>query len=79
MIDKDGYYNIAGELLADKNNIESSGINIVRYGQDTKQILYKETISKKSLLIQYDRDIEIFEQYYNYQEINEDGSEEKEL
>lgn len=69
LYNKDGYYNIAAELLADDNNMEFSGLDIVRFGKDISQILYRETISKKSLLSQYDRAIEIFEQYYQYEEI----------
>lgn len=69
LYNKDGYYNIAAELLADDNNMEFSGLDIVRFGKDINQILYRETISKKSLLSQYDRAIEIFEQYYQYEEI----------
>lgn len=69
LYDKDGYYNIAGELLADENDIEFSGIDIVRFGKDINQILYREIINKKSILYQYDRAIEIFEQYYQYEEI----------
>lgn len=69
LYDREGYYNIAGELLADENNVEFSGIDIVRFGIDINQILYRETISKKSLLYQYDRAIEVFEQYYQYEEI----------
>jgi ATP-dependent DNA helicase RecG len=69
LYNKDGYYNIAAELLADNNNMEFSGLDIVRFGKDISQILYRETISKKSLLSQYDRAIEIFEQYYQYEKI----------
>ena len=69
LFSRDGYYNIAGELLADSNNIAFSGIDIVRFGKDTNIILYRETISNKSLLAQYDRAVEIFEQYYLYEEI----------
>ena len=69
LYDKDGYYNIAGELLADKNDIEFSGIDIVRFGKDINQILYRETLNNKSLLSQYDKTIEIFERYYQYEEI----------
>ena len=69
LYNKDGYYNVAAELLADNNNMEFSGIDIVRFGKDINQILFRETISEKSLLSQYDRAIEIFEQYYQYEEI----------
>lgn len=69
LYNKDGYYNMAAELLADDNNTEFSGLDIVRFGKDINQILYRKTISKKSLLSQYDKAIEIFEQYYQYEEI----------
>ncbi len=69
LFNKDGYYNIAGELLADKNDMIFAGIDIVKFGKDINKILYRETISNKSLLIQFDRAIEIFEQYYIFEEI----------
>ena len=69
LYNKEGYYNIAAELLSDNNNIDFSGLDIVKFGKDINQIMYRETISKKSLLSQYDRAIELFEQYYIYEEI----------
>jgi ATP-dependent DNA helicase RecG len=65
----EGFYTIAGELLADENNIKFSGIDIVRFGKDINQILYRETVEHQSLLSQYDRAVEIYEQYYQYEEI----------
>ncbi len=79
LYNKDGYYNIAGELLADNNDIVFSGIDIVKFGKDINKILYRETISHKSLLAQYDRAIEIFEQYYQYEEIEGYNRVKKEL
>ncbi len=69
LYNKDGYYNFAAELLSDNNSLEFSGVDIVRFGKDINQILYRETLTKTSLLSQYDRAIEIFEQYYQYEEI----------
>lgn len=69
LYNKDRYYNIAGELLADENDIDFSGIDIVRFGKDINQILYRETMSNESLLSQYDRAIEVFGLYYQYEEI----------
>ncbi len=70
LYNKDGYYNIAGELLADRNDLAFSGIDLVRFGNNiNSRILYRENISHKSLLAQFDRAIEIFEQYYQYEEI----------
>lgn len=79
LYNKDGYYNIAGELLADNNDIVFSGIDIVKFGKDINKILYRETISHKSLLAQYDRAIEIFEQYYQYEAVEGYNRVKKEL
>ena len=70
LFSKDGYYNIAGELLADKNDMAFSGIDIVKFGKDINKILYRETIANKSLLAQLNRAIEVFEQYFQYEEID---------
>ena len=79
LFNKDGYYNVAGELLADKNDIVFSGIDIVKFGNSINQILYRETINKKSLLTQFSRAIEVFEQYYLIEEIQGYDRIEKEL
>ena len=79
LFSKEGYYNIAGELLADKNDITFSGIDMVKFGKDINKILYRETISNKSLLIQFNRAIEIFEQYFQYEEIDGYNRRKKEL
>ena len=67
---KDGYYNTAGELLADENDIDFSGIDIVKFGNDINKILYRKTISNVSLLTQFDSAVDIFEQYYIFEEID---------
>ncbi|NLP48609.1 MAG: AAA family ATPase [Clostridiales bacterium] len=69
LYDQQGYYNYAAELFSDKNFLEFSGLDLVRFGDSISQILYRERINKKSLLFQYDRAIELFEQYYTYEEI----------
>ena len=69
LLDKNGDYNIAAELIADKNNITFSGIDIVQFGKNMNQILYRETIDKVSLLYQYEKSIEVFGRYYLYEEI----------
>ncbi len=66
---KDGYYNVAGELLADNNEIRFSGVDIARFGKNLDQILFRETISKISLLSQYDRAMKIYELFYTYEQI----------
>lgn len=67
---KDRHYNTAGELLADENNIDFSGVDIVKFGKDINKILYRKTISKVSLLTQFDSAVNIFEQYYTFEEID---------
>jgi ATP-dependent DNA helicase RecG len=79
LFSKDGYYNMAGELLADRNDLAFSGIDIVKLGKDINRILYRETISNKSLLTQFNRAIEIFEQYFQYEEIDGYNRRKKEL
>ncbi|MEN6462309.1 MAG: RNA-binding domain-containing protein [Syntrophomonas sp.] len=79
LYNKDGYYNVAGELLADNNDIAFSGIDIVKFGKDINKILYRETISRKSLLAQFDRAIKVFEQYYQYEKIDGYNRVKKEL
>ena len=69
LYNKDGYYTIAGELLSDESDRNFPGIDIVRFGKDINQILYRETLKNTSLLDQYDKTIEIFERYYQYEEI----------
>ena len=70
LYNKDGYYNTAGELLADENDIDFSGIDIVKFGNDINKILYRKTISNVSLLTQFDSAVDIFEQYYIFEEID---------
>jgi ATP-dependent DNA helicase RecG len=79
LYNKDGYYNIAGELLADQNDIAFSGIDIVKFGKDINKILYRKTISNVSLLTQFDSAIDIFEQYYVFEEIDDYNRIKKEL
>lgn len=66
---KDGYYNTAGELLADENSINFSGVDIVKFGKNINKILYRKTIRNVSLLTQFNNSVEIFEQYYTFEEI----------
>lgn len=70
LYNKDGYYNLAGELLADQNEIAFSGVDIVKFGKDINKVLYRKTISNRSLLTQFEMAIEIFEQYYTFEEID---------
>ena len=63
---KNGYNNAAG-LLADKNDFP--GIDIVKFGENISIIQKRATFDKMSVLDAYDKTIEIFKDYYQYEVI----------
>ena len=69
LFDKEGNINKVGQLFADVNGNELFGVDIVRFGKSNNQILDRETLNNISILSQYDKAIEIFERYYQYEEI----------
>lgn len=69
LFDKEGNINKVGQLFADVNGNELFGVDIVRFGKSSNQILDRETLNNISILSQYDKAIEIFERYYQYEEI----------
>ena len=79
LLDREGTYNVAAELLSDINTIKFSGIDIVRFGESTNQIQERVTVEGVSLLTQYDTAIEVFERYYQYEEIEGYKRTQKEL
>lgn len=60
-------YNNAAELLADHNRFP--GIDIVKFGDTINIINDRELIDRSSILIQYDKAIQIYKKYYQYEEI----------
>ena len=60
-------YNNAAQLLADQNNFP--GIDSVRFGDNMNILLDRETFSNISILSQYDKILEKFRTYYEYEEI----------
>lgn len=60
-------YNNASELLADHNRFP--GIDIVKFGDTINIINDRELIDRSSILIQYDKAIQIYKKYYQYEEI----------
>ncbi len=70
----DGYTNAAG-LLADKNLFP--GIDIARFGENISVIQKRVTFEKMSVLEVYDKTIEIFRDYYQYEIIQ--GAERKKV
>ncbi|MBQ2594161.1 MAG: putative DNA binding domain-containing protein [Candidatus Riflebacteria bacterium] len=62
---KNGKYNNGAELLADKNSFY--GIDIARFGETIDYILDRETIYNVSVLEQYDKAVELYKKYYQYE------------
>ena len=64
----DGSYTNAAMIIADKNS--SPGIDIIRFGESINEILDRETIQNVSIFEQYDRSIETYKKYYQYEKID---------
>ncbi len=64
---KSGKYNNGAELLSDKNSFY--GIDIARFGESIDYILDRETIFNVSVLEQYDKAVEFYKKYYQYEVI----------
>ena len=60
-------YTIAGELLADNNDFP--GIDMVRFGKDINTFLDRAEFARISILKQYDKALEKYRQYYQYEVI----------
>jgi ATP-dependent DNA helicase RecG len=69
LFNKEEGYNLAGALLSDDNSNEFAGIDIVKFGKDINKILNRNILKGNSVLVQYDSTVEIFERYYQYEEI----------
>ncbi|MDW7656846.1 MAG: ATP-binding protein [Bacillota bacterium] len=64
--DSEGYNN-AAELLSDENSFY--GIDIVRFGENINIILDRETFEHISVLDQFEKAMNLFRKYYQYEEI----------
>lgn len=71
---QNGYNNAAG-LLADKNHFP--GIDIVKFGENISIIQKRSTFQNISILDAYDKTIEIFKDYYQYEVVQ--GMERKKI
>ena len=60
-------YNHAAELLADQNHFP--GIDVARFGEDISIILKRAVLEKKSILSELEKAVEIYRDYYQYEEI----------
>ena len=61
-----GYNNAAG-ILADKNHFP--GIDMVKFGENISVIHKRATFDNRSVLAVYERALEVFKDYYQYEEI----------
>ena len=61
-----GYNNAAG-ILADKNHFP--GIDIVKFGENISVIQKRATFDNRSILAVYEKTLEVFRDYYQYEEI----------
>lgn len=61
--DSDGY-NRAAELLADSNSFP--GIDVVVFGETIDEIRDRQTIEGVSVITQYDKTLELYKKYYQY-------------
>ncbi|MDO4466516.1 MAG: ATP-binding protein [Bacillota bacterium] len=77
LYDNQNGYNIAGQLFADENDYP--GIDVVRFGENISVILDRETFLNESILVQYEKVIDLFDKYYSYEEIKGVLREKKEL
>lgn len=64
--DRQGY-NVAAELLADENSF--CGIDMVRFSDSLNVMLDRLICDRKSILLQYDRAVEMYQRYYQYEQI----------
>ena len=67
LLNVDGDYNIAAELLSDKSNANSLGVDIVKFGASINEIQNREIVDNISILEQFDYAINVFERYYQYE------------
>jgi len=67
LINIKGNYNFAAKVLSDKNDI--NGIDMARFGNSIDYILDRKMFSGMSLLEQYDKAVEFYRQYYQYEHI----------
>lgn len=66
--DSTGYNNAAG-LLADKNHFP--GIDLVKFGENISVINRRETFSNISILSVFDKVLEVYKDYYQYEVIKD--------
>ena len=77
LYDNKNAYNNAAELFADKNSF--SGIDIAKFGKSIDEILDRNLFVNISVILQYQKTLEVFNRYYKYEQILGSERIEKEL
>lgn len=67
LYDKNNGFNKAALLLSDQNDMR--GIDVARFGDSINIFMDRETFEGCSVLEAYDESIEMFEQYFSYEEV----------
>ena len=67
LYDDKNAYNNAAELFADKNSF--SGIDIAKFGKSIDEILDRNLFINISVILQYQKTLEVFNRYYKYEQI----------
>ena len=67
LYDEKNGYNNAAELFADKNSF--SGIDIAKFGKSIDEILDRNLFINISVILQYQKALEVFNRYYKYEQI----------
>ena len=77
LYDDKNAYNNAAELFADKNTF--SGVDIAKFGKSIDEILDRNLFVNISIILQYQKTLEVFNRYYKYEQILGSERIEKEL
>lgn len=64
--DKNGY-NIAAELVSDKNSFKI--LDIVKFGKNISEFMERIEVKEKSILMAFDTAIEVYRRYFSYEKI----------
>ena len=67
LYDEKNGYNNAAELFADKNSF--SGVDIAQFGKSIDEILDRNLFINISVILQYQKALEVFNRYYKYEQI----------
>lgn len=67
LCDREGRFNCAAELLADRNSFP--GTDMVRFGNTANQLMDRRSFQNISIISQYELSLEVYRTYYQFEEI----------